>query len=74
MLLDFEFLLVALAAITLVTVGWAAVLRRRRRAAGQPEPEKENWWVDLCRSLLPVILIVLVIRSFLVEPFRIPSG
>lgn len=30
--------------------------------------------VELARSLLPVFLIVLILRSFLVEPFRIPSG
>lgn len=30
--------------------------------------------VDLSKSLLPVFVIVLILRSFLVEPFRIPSG
>lgn len=30
--------------------------------------------VDLARSFLPVFLAVLVLRSFLVEPFKIPSG
>jgi signal peptidase I len=30
--------------------------------------------VDLARSLFPVFIIVLGLRSFLVEPFRIPSG
>lgn len=31
-------------------------------------------WVDTGRSMFPVLLIVLVLRSFLVEPFQIPSG
>ena len=31
------------------------------------------WYVDFSRSFFPVILIVLVLRSFIVEPFRIPS-
>lgn len=30
--------------------------------------------VDLSRSLLPIFILVLVLRSFFVEPFRIPSG
>lgn len=30
--------------------------------------------VEYARSFFPVILVVLVIRSFIVEPFRIPSG
>jgi len=35
---------------------------------------KEPVFVEYSRSLFPVILAVLVLRSFIVEPFRIPSG
>lgn len=31
-------------------------------------------WVEYARSFFPVFLLVLLLRSFLVEPFRIPSG
>lgn len=31
------------------------------------------WYVDLSKSFFPVILAVLILRSFVVEPFRIPS-
>lgn len=41
---------------------------------GEVEEPKEPYLVDLSRSFFPVLAIVLVLRSFLVEPFQIPSG
>jgi len=41
-----------------------------RRSSGVAEP----WWVEYAKSFFPVILVVFVIRSFLIEPFKIPSG
>lgn len=38
------------------------------------EAEKEPVLVEYARSFFPVLLIVFVLRSFVVEPFRIPSG
>lgn len=35
---------------------------------------KEPLIVEYSKSLFPVILIVFILRSFIVEPFRIPSG
>lgn len=35
---------------------------------------RQPWWVEYSLSFLPVILFVFVLRSFIVEPFRIPSG
>ncbi len=35
---------------------------------------KEPWYIDYSRSFFPVLLIVLILRSFIAEPFRIPSG
>ena len=35
---------------------------------------KEPWVIETSRSFFPVLAIVLVLRSFLVEPFQIPSG
>jgi len=32
------------------------------------------WWIEYPRSFFPVIAIVFLLRSFVVEPFRIPSG
>lgn len=64
---------------------WVAdqlVFRRRRLAAataeavasGREVKVKDPWWVEYGASFFPVILIVFLLRSFLVEPFKIPSG
>ncbi len=45
------------------------MLRTRRVVAA-----KEPWWVEYSKSFFPVILAVFVLRSFVVEPFKIPSG
>jgi len=56
---------------------WLLAPRRRRASGAGPDPDAgtgEPWWVEYARSFFPVFLVVLLLRSFLVEPFRIPSG
>ena len=36
--------------------------------------ERQPWWVENSVSIFPVIAFVLVLRSFIYEPFQIPSG
>ncbi|MEA5446153.1 signal peptidase I [Gammaproteobacteria bacterium AB-CW1] len=42
----------------------------RSRSAEDHEPTIVEW----CRAFFPVLLIVLILRSFIAEPFRIPSA
>jgi signal peptidase I len=39
-----------------------------------PKAQEEHVIVRETKSLLPIILIVLIVRSFIVEPFQIPSS
>ncbi len=72
MVFDFAFLLFIATVITgLVWLFDILVLRPKRRAADTGA--QESVVVEYSRSFFPIILIVLLVRSFLFEPFRIPS-
>lgn len=43
---------------------------KKNRAPNTPQPKI----IEYAQSFFPVFLIVLLVRSFIIEPFRIPSG
>jgi signal peptidase I len=66
---------------------WAPKRRKRALAINDTHEEsrlgqqeiidnltREPYMVEMARSFFPIVLIVLLVRSFLAEPFRIPSG
>ncbi len=64
------FAAVLLLATTITGLIWgvdSALLKAKRGAGGEPVV------VEMARSFFPVILIVFLLRSFLYEPFKIPS-
>ena len=81
MALDFEVILVLATAISgLIWAVDAVVFAGARRARSMKESRgarsdaiPDPAIVEYARSFFPVLLIVLVLRSFLAEPFRIPS-
>lgn len=52
--------------------GDSAVLDARQRLVD--ESMRQPWWLEYSASFFPVIAAVFFLRSFLAEPFRIPSG
>ena len=67
---DFAAVLLLAAIITGLLWLYDAKWARKRRTAGEAEPVV----VDMARAFFPVIVVVFLIRSFWVEPFKIPSG
>jgi signal peptidase I len=77
--LDFSAVLLGITVITGLTWGIDAALLAPGRAAAaraagkDPAAIAEPGTVDYARSFFPVALVVLLLRSFIFEPFRIPS-
>ena len=68
--MDFEMIMFVL----LLVTGGVWLLDIFTLAAKRGNGVAEPWWVDYAKSFFPVILVVFCIRSFLIEPFKIPSG
>ncbi|CAK0771285.1 signal peptidase I [Gammaproteobacteria bacterium] len=87
MTLDFPTILVIATFLTGIIWGGDSLFFAQRRRAAQlgatsdsakareaQRTYQEPILVETARSFFPVILVVLLLRSFVVEPFRIPSG
>lgn len=60
--------------VLLLVTGGIWLLDRFALSAKRGSGVSEPWWVEYAKSFFPVILVVFFIRSFLIEPFKIPSG
>lgn len=69
--MSFALLLVVLTAITGLIALLDKLIWAKHREKTQTEEPKV---IEHARAFFPILLVVLVLRSFLVEPFRIPSG
>ena len=68
--MNFTLILVILSALTGFIVLLDKIFWEKQRGSTQKEPKI----IEHARAFFPVFLAVLALRSFLVEPFRIPSG
>lgn len=71
--MSFELILVIITAVTGVITYIDRIIWRPKRMQSVVAVN-EPIIIEYARSLFPVFLVVLVLRSFIIEPFRIPSG
>ncbi len=72
--MDIDFSLVLVILVSICGFIWlldSFLFARARKQQGQ---EQEPVVVEYAKSFFPVLFIVLMLRSFVVEPFQIPSG
>jgi signal peptidase I len=77
--MEFDFSAILLGLTVVFGVIWGLdrlILYKKRKArfAAAGDEYRDPVPVDWSRSLFPVVLVVLLLRSFVAEPFRIPSG
>ena len=64
----------AMAVFDAAPTGMGSADAARLRQEAYERAHRVPWYIEYCVSFFPVILFVFVLRSFVVEPFRIPSG
>lgn len=69
---DFSFFLVIASLVTGII--WGGYLLFLKLSEIDPTTRAEPIIVEYAHSFFPIVFIVLVLRSFIAEPFRIPSG
>ena len=57
-----------------VVTGAVALADRLVFAKRRAPDAREPWWIEYPKSFFPVLLIVFLLRSFVAEPFKIPSS
>jgi signal peptidase I len=73
--INLALILTILTAVSGVVVAFNRFYYMNRQAASDGKANiAVDTVIEYCRSFFPVLLFVLVIRSFIFEPFRIPSG
>ena len=70
---------IALILVILTTIGGLVILYEKitnviRKSQKKPLIKSEGTVSEYSHAFFPVLLVVLIIRSFIFEPFRIPSG
>ena len=72
--MDFALILFIALVVTGVISLWDRLVRKPKPELIAGEKRKEPWLIEYSKAFFPVILVVFLLRSFIVEPFRIPSG
>ena len=70
-LIDFPLILTVIVLVSgLVSLLDVLFLAKRRRISDL----KPSWLVEYSRSFFPALLLVLLVRSFVIQPYRVPTG
>jgi signal peptidase I len=72
--MDFDFSFYLFAASVITGIIWGSYLLILKSKGLTFDEKNEPILVEYARSFFPIVLIVLILRSFIAEPFRIPSG